>query len=324
MRVGIIGAGSIATSMARTLSGMTSASKYAIASRSIEKAEKFKTDYGFEKAYGSYAELLADPDVDIIYIATPHSEHYENMKACIAAGKSVLCEKAFTRNAKEAKEILALAEEKGVVVTEAIWTRYMPSRKIINDLLDKGVIGKVTSLTANLHYVIKGVKRLIDPALAGGALLDVGVYPINFAMMHFGHDIERVESSCSKTDTGVDATDSITIYYKDGRTAFLNAGMLSRSDRHGIFFGDNGYMVVDNINDPLRIQIFDMGDNLVDDISVPEQITGYEYQVEELMETIKAGKLECESMPHAETIRVMEFMDDLRKSWGVTYPGEDM
>ncbi len=322
MKIGILGAGGIAVSMANTVNGMADAELYAIGSRSLEKSEAFAEKYGCKKAYGSYEELVSDPDVDIIYIATPHSHHFEHASLAMKHKKHVLCEKAFTVNVEQAEELFRIAREQHVVITEAIWTRYMPSRKVINDLLESGVIGEVSTLTANLSYKINQNARIVDPNLAGGALLDVGVYPINFALMHFGTEIDHVASSCQLTNLGVDGQDAITIYYKDGRMANLTAGIYARSDRHGIFYGSKGYMVVDNINDVMNIDIYDMEDKLVQHIDLPEQITGYEYEVQELMETIQAGKTECPSMPHADTLYVMKFMDEIRDGWGIKYPFE--
>ena len=322
MNIGILGAGNIAVSMARTVSGMKDAECYAIASRTLAKAEKFAADHGFRKAYGSYEELVRDSNVDLVYIATPHSEHYENALLCINNGKPVLCEKAFTVNAGEAEKLKKAAAEKKVFVTEAMWTRYMPSRKLIDELLVSGIIGKVDMLTANLSYVIHQNKRLTDPELAGGALLDVGVYGINFALMHFGKDIERIDSSAVMTDTGVDGRESITVRYRDGRIAVLTHGMFSRSDRKGIFYGDKGYIVVENINDPYEINVYDTNDVLIKHIDVPEQITGYEYQVYESLDCIKKGLTESISMPLDESIFMMKIMDSIRKDWGLVYPKE--
>lgn len=322
MNIGILGAGHIASTMAKTLNEMKGVECSAVASRDLERAKNFALEHHIQNAYGSYEELAADPSIDIIYIATPHSHHAEHSKLCMAHGKAVLCEKAFAKNADEAKGVLDFAKEQNVLITEAIWTRYMPSRRLIDEILASGIVGKITSLTANLHYNISHRERLVNPALAGGALLDVGIYTLNFALMHFGAEIERVESSAALTKTGVDGTNSITIYYKDGRTAFLNSGMFSRSDRKGIFFGERGYIVVENINNPNAMCVFDANDNLMKKIEVPPQISGYEYEVEEIVTALKTKKLECDSMPHRETLRVMEIMDSLRKAWGVKFPGE--
>ncbi len=322
MRVGVLGAGRIAAVVAGTLSAMAEIECYAIASRSIERAETFAKENGFQKAYGSYEELLSDPDVELVYVATPHSHHCECMKMCILAHKPVICEKSFTINAAQAREIKELAEKEKVFVTEAIWPRYMPSRKIIDDVLKSGVIGNINIMTANLSYVINHKARIVDPVLAGGALLDVGVYGINFMLMHFGKDIERIESSVQMTETGVDGQESITVFYKDGRMAVLTHGIFSRSDRKGVFYGDKGYIVVENINNPNAIEIYDLDDNLIDRKEVPSQISGYEYEFLESAASIAQGKLQSDSMPLDESIYMMEIMDKIRYSWGLKYPGE--
>lgn len=322
MKIGVLGTGLIVRCIAPTFQQLENVECYAIASRTKERAEEAAEEFGFAKAYGSYEELVADPEVELVYIATPHSRHYDDMKLCLQHGKPVLCEKAFTMNSKQAKEIAELSAQKGVFVAEAIWTRYMPSRKMIQDVLNSGIIGKVSTLTANLSYTISGVERIVTPELAGGALLDVGVYGLNFAIMHFGKEIERIETSVQFTETGVDGMESITLYFKDGRMAVLTHGIYARSDRKGIFYGDKGYIVVENINNPRSISVFDGEDKLVQHIDVPEQISGYEYQVLECVERIAGGETESVSMPLEDSIFVMEVADAIRKQWGLVYPQE--
>ena len=322
MNIGFIGAGRIANTLASTMARMEDVNLYAVAARDLNRAQAFAAQYGFDKAYGSYEEMLRDPNVELVYIATPHSHHAEHMKLCIEHGKNILCEKAFTLNAAQARQIAALAKAKGVYVAEAIWTRYMPSRAMIDEVLASGIIGNVTALTATLCYPVAYKERCIRPELAGGALLDVGVYCLNFALMHFGDDIERMDSSVRMTDTGVDGQEFITLHYRDGKIAVLTAGILSRSDRKGIFYGDKGYIIVENINNPQSISVYDLTDTLVKKLEVPAQITGYEYQIREAMARIRAGKIEAASMPLAESIAVMERMDALRKDWGLIYPME--
>ena len=322
MKVGVLGTGGIVRTVTPTLQKMEHVECYAIASRNMERAKNAAKEYGYEKAYGSYEELALDPQVELIYVATPHSRHFEDMKLCILHGKPVICEKSFTMNAVQAKEIKRLAKENGVFVTEAIWPRYMPSRNLIQETLDSGIIGNVSTLTANLSYVISGVKRIQEPELAGGALLDVGVYGVNFALMHFGEEIERVESSVQMTESGVDAMETITIFYKNGRMAVLTHGIYGRSDRKGIFYGDKGYMIVENINNPQSVSVYDTEDRLIKEICVPKQISGYEYQFEECRQRIMDGETESLSMPLDETIRMMELMDSVRAQWGLVYPQE--
>lgn len=326
MNIAILGAGNIAGSMAKTLRGMKARGQevelYAVASRDLKKAQTFAEKEGFAKAYGSYEEMLADDGVELVYVATPHSHHAEHMKLCLKYGRAILCEKAFTGNARQAEEVLALAKEKGVFLTEAIWTRYMPSRQIINDLVDSGIIGTPKVLTANLGYVIDGKERIFKPELAGGALLDLGVYTLNFASMVFGDDVVRMESSVGMMDSGVDHTENITLHYQDGKTAHLLSTAMALTDRHGVISGDKGYLVVDNINNPLVIEVYDntRSGKPVQVVNVPEQITGYEYQVEACMRAMAAGELECAEMPHSETLHIMRVMDELRAQWNMVYP----
>lgn len=322
MKLGIIGAGGIAETTAPTLAAMEEIECYAVASRTQERAQAFAAKHGFEKAYGSYEELLADPAVELIYVATPHSHHYEHMMMALEHGKPVLCEKAFTMNAPQAKRVAEFARDKGIFAAEAIWPRYMPSRAIIDRVIASGVIGKVNTLTANLSYVIGAVPRIVEPGLAGGALLDIGVYGLNFALMHFGEDIERVESSVQMTPSGVDGAESITLFYRDGRMAVLTHSIYARSDRKGIIHGDKGYIVVENINNPQSVTVYDLEDRVVETHEIPPQISGYEYEFAEAVRCIREGKTESESMPLAGSIFLMELMDTIRRGWGMVYPQE--
>jgi len=322
MKLAILGPGRIADTVTKTLVQLPEIECYAVASRTPGKADAFAQKYGFSKAYTNYIEMLSDPEVELVYITTPHSHHFEQMKMCLEHGKHVICEKAFTINAEQARKIRDLAAEKGLYVGEAIWTRYMPSRKIINDVIQSGIIGSVNTLTANLSYNIAYKERIIFPELAGGALLDIGIYGLNFALMHFGDDIVKIESTAQKTFTGVDAMETITMFYRGGRMAVLTHSIYCRSDRKGIIHGEKGYIVVENINNPQSVSVYDDNDNLLERYEVPQQISGYEYEFQEAVRCIREGKLEPDSMPWEKTIQVMEIMDSLRKQWGVVYPQE--
>ena len=319
MKMGILGSGGIAHTMANTVKEMKDVELYAVGSRTLENAEKFAAEFGISKAYGSYEELAADPEVDLVYVATPHSHHYPHVKLLLEHGKHVLCEKAFTVNAEQAQKLFDLAKEKKLLITEAIWTRYMPSRKMINDIIESGVIGEVTAVTANLSYTVSHVERIRKPELAGGALLDVGVYPINFASMVLGDKVKDVKATAI-FQNGVDILDSIAMVFEGDRMATLQCGAREISDRMGSIFGTRGYMQVQNINNPEKITVFDADHKEVASYVVPEQISGYEYEVESCMKAIQEGKLECPEMPHAETIRIMKILDDIRKSWNYEIP----
>ena len=322
MKIAILGAGRIAGIVAATLSAMDEFERYAVAARDIIRAQAFAKEHGFQKAYGSYAEMLRDPAIDLVYIATPHSHHYDHMMMCLKAGKNVLCEKSFTMNANQAKEAATYAKEQGLYLAEAMWTRYMPSRAMIDQILASGVIGKPHIMTANLSYPNVGHDRIARPELAGGALLDLGVYGLNFALMHFGDEIVRIETSAQMTDSGVDAMESITLHYRDGRMAVLTHSIYARSDRMGVFYGDKGYMVVKTINNPKTISVYDTADQLVAHYDVPEQISGYEYEFLEAKRCIQEGKTESDSTPLSHTVQIMELMDTLRARWGLVYPQE--
>lgn len=322
VRMGIIGAGKIAGSMGRTVRGMDTVKGYAIAARDYERAKAFADQYGFEKAYGSYEEMLFDPKVDLVYIATPHSHHYDHVKLCLEHGKHVLCEKAFTVNERQARELFALAKEKGLLLTEAIWTRYMPMRKTLKEVLASGVIGTPHMLTANLSYIIDWKDRIKKPELAGGALLDIGIYTLNFASMVFGDDIESITGTATFNEYGLDMQENITLLYRDGRMAVLNSSARSLSDRRGIIYGDKGYIETENINNCEGIRVFDTDRKLVAAYETPEQITGYEYEVEACVRAMERGELECPEMPHEETLRMLRWMDELRRQWGIVYPME--
>jgi len=322
MKIGIMGIGGIATTMAKTLQEMPDVIAYAAASRSLEKAQTFAKEYNFTKAYGSYEELAKDEEVELIYLAMPHSHHFEYAKLCIENGKPVLCEKAFMANAKQAKEIVLLAKEKEVFLAEAIWTRYLPSRKMIDDVLKSGKIGEITSLSANLGYDIDEVPRIINPELAGGALLDVGVYPLTFASMVLGDDIVNITSTCTKTKTGVDEQNAIILEYPNKVLATLHSGMLSATEQYGIVYGTKGYMIAKNINNVDCIELYSSERKLQETLYVPEQITGLEYEVRACVKAIRAGNLECEEAPLSQSIHMMEVMDALRATWGIVYPFE--
>lgn len=322
MKMGILGAGNIAGTMARTIREMPQVTSWAVAARDLGRAQEFAKEYGFERAYGSYEELASDPELDLIYIATPHSLHYEHARLCIEHGKHVLVEKAFTQNAAQAKKLLAYAKEKKVLVTEAIWTRYMPMRAKLDEIIASGVIGTPCSLYATLSYPIMSVERIFEPYLAGGALLDIGVYPINFASMVFGDDIKEVKASAVMTEKGVDAADSITLFYNDGKMAVLHSDARGACNREGSVYGEKGYVMVQNINNCECIRVYDKNHHLLAEYETPQQITGYEYEVEACMQTIEKGELECPQMPHSETVYIMELMDSIRAQIGVVYPNE--
>ena len=297
MKIGIIGAGGIAGVMAGTIAKMDDAVNYAVASRTAEKAKAFADKYGLEKAYGSYEDMLADPEVKLVYIALPHSHHHKWTIESLKAGKHVLCEKAFAINEKQTREMIEMSEKTGLLLAEAIWTRYMPSRFMIQEIIERGEIGRLRTVSANLGYKIDHNERLVKPELAGGALLDLTVYPLNFASMVWGDDIRRIAASCVKTDTGVDGQDTVMIEYQDDRMASLFTTMYTLTNRMGLICGTEGFIEVQNINNPEQIRVYSPdrnGPELRACIDVPEQITGYEYEVLACKKAIEEGRRRAE------------------------------
>ena len=323
-RVGIIATGWIAEKAAITLNGLADCEAYAVGSRTLEKAQAFAQKWNIPKAYGSYSELIADPDIDLVYIGTPHSHHYDVTREAILAGKPCLVEKAFMANARQTKEVLDLAHERKVFIAEAIWTRYQPAVKMVRDLISSGRIGTPRLVTATLGYSMGDKPRIMRADLCGGALLDLGVYALNFVRMFFPADIVSVESQCVKSDTGMDLTNAISLVLSDGILANVQSSASCVGDNIGVIAGTDGNLIIDNINNPQRITVNTHDREFVEDIHVPQQITGYEYQFLACRDALAEGLLEPREMPHAETLYIMQLMDGFRQKWGVHYPYDDM
>ena len=320
MKVGIIGTGWIAEKAAITLNGLTECEAYAVGSRSLDTADAFAKKWNIPKAYGSYAQLIADPDVDLVYIGTPHSHHYDVTKEAILAGKPCLVEKAFMANVRQTKEIIELAHGHRVFLAEAIWTRYQPAVGIVRRLIADGRIGEPRLITATLGYSMGNKPRIMRPDLCGGALLDLGVYVLNFVRMFTDSDIQSIDGYCVKSDTGMDLTNTITMILSDGIVANVQSSASCVGDNIGVIAGTEGNIIIDNVNNPQAITVNGPDRTFVETIRVPRQITGYEYQFLACREALQEGLLEPREMPHAEVLYIMQLMDGLRQKWGVRYP----
>ncbi len=322
MKFSILGPGGIAHSMAKAVKGLEGVEAYAVASRAYERAKEFADKWGYQKAYGSYEELVQDPEVELVYIATPHSHHYQYAKLCLEHGKHVLVEKAFTVNARQAQELIELGREKHLLVAEAMWTRYMPMGDILKEVLESGMIGEPMSITSSFGFPLTHVERLVNPHLAGGALLDLGIYPITAALMTFPGEIKNVQTTAVMSEAGVDLRDSITLIFEGGQMAILYADMTAVTDCKSVIMGTKGYLELPVVNNWTEIRVFDKGRRLVKTIPAPPQINGYEYEVLACKEALKKGELECAKLPHTEIIRVMKLMDQIREAWGMKLPCE--
>lgn len=318
----ILSAGKIAGIMADTVSKMKNElTPYAVASRDIKRADELKERFGFKIAYGSYDELVNDKNVDIVYVASPHSHHYENVKLCLEHGKHVLCEKAFTANLKQAKEIIALSKKKNLFLGEAVWTRFMPWVPKLRGILAEGAIGEISSVQCGFGQPLLHVERMVNPNLAGGALLDLGIYPLTFASLILGGDVEKLDGEAVLTDRGVDAKNSITLKYKSGKMAYLASDMTAWMPNTGVICGSKGYISAHDFWKCQKFTVY-IRDSKPYEVLCPFEISGYEYEVQKAIKAINEKKLYCDEMPHSETLRLMGIMDSLRDMWGVRYPFE--
>ena len=322
---GIMGLGRIAHSFAKGLSFVRDAELTAVGSRSLEKANGFSHQYGVQFAYGSYEELVRNDELQIIYIATPHGRHYEDMLLCLEHGKAVLCEKSFTLNAEQAKHVFDVALSKKLFVMEALWTRFLPVMSGVRKLLAENTIGRLRILTADLgiNFKFDSQSRLFNPNLGGGALLDLGVYPVSLSQWLLGIPIS-ISSEVILGKTKVDEQEVISLRYDGGILASLFASIRSMTPSQAIIMGTEGMI---KIHAPLYNP---SGITLVHSDGEEEyqkalcEGNGYNYEIEEANRCLRAGITESLTMPWADTIAVMEIMDTLRDKWGMHYPQESV
>jgi len=322
-RWGILGTGGIATAFAKDLSFVENTEKTAVGSRTKESAVKFAEEHGVSRAYGSYEELVQDPDVDAIYIATPHPFHKENVLACLRAGKAVLCEKPFTINSGELEEIIQFARDKKLFLMEAMWTRFLPAIRKVREWIDSGKIGEVLLVKADLGFRARWEPewRLLNPNLGGGALLDVGIYPIAFASMIFGTKPEKILSTAHIGETGVDEQFSILMSYPSGKTATLNGAFRMDLTNEAYIHGTEGYIRIPSFNSAKSAFLYKDGKEIAtfhDD----RQSAGYAFEMEEVGRCLNQGLLESPVVPLDESLEIMKLMDKIRGQWGLKYPFE--
>ena len=322
---GIFATGSIANNFAKTITQMQGDSVItAVASRDLQKAQAFAEKYDIPKQYGSYDELVNDSEVDVVYVATSHSAHYENMKLCLENGKHVLCEKSFTVSAAQAEKIYALAKEKGLFVMEAFWTKLIPVYRKVEKLISDGVIGEVRLLTAQYGFSVKGARaeRKFDPQLAGGALLDIGVYNIGFAAMILGYNPKTVFSSVSLNELGTDDFSGIMLQYENGAIAQLTTAIQTDMPTLGCIYGSKGCIDIPNFKKPEALAVhLTYGSSLK--IEQEYLSTGFEFEIREVEECILSGKTYSSIMSPEQSICVMRIMDRVREIWQMRFPFEE-
>lgn len=320
---GIMGCGKIAAQFATSLQSVSGAVLYAVASRSHEKAREFGAKHDALKSYGRYEMLAQDPEVDAIYIATPHNLHFDNAMMCLKYKKAILCEKPLTVNAIESRKLIEEAKKRRTFLMEAFWTRFLPSTIKLNQLLREGVIGKCRLLQADFGYDMPfdSHHRSYNPDLAGGALLDVGIYPINFAQMIFREDPLEISTAIVPSITGVDEQSAYIFRYPSGSLAVMNSAVNVETQHNAWIYGSEGYIHMPHFFHATKIHV-QRKDGIRDTINLPFESTGYGYEAIEVMNCINSGKTESSIMPLAESLKIMQLMDSIRDQWGLKYPVE--
>lgn len=324
IRWGILAPGKIAHKFALGLQSVPEAKLHAIASRDKEKAEDFADQYGAPVSYGSYGELAADPQVDVIYIATPHTFHMENTLLCLNNGKGVLCEKPLAINASQVRKMLASAQQNQCFLMEALWTRFLPSMEKTAELIAGGAIGAVQELQADFgfkaHY--EPASRLFDPHLGGGALLDIGIYPLFFAQFLFGKPA-KVQARAILAPTGVDESCQVDLHYPGGQKAQLQFTLKEDTPIEALILGDRGKITLPN-RWYHPVNLFLDQDNSPREIEIDYQGNGYNYQAIEVMECIRSGRIQSSRWSHDFSLQLMELMDEIRRQCGIKYPMDEV
>ncbi|MGV1005545.1 MAG: Gfo/Idh/MocA family protein [Candidatus Nanopelagicales bacterium] len=327
IRWGILGPGSIARGFADAVASGTQSRVVAVGSRNRDRAEAFASQFGVERAHGCYEALVADDGIDAVYIASPHSEHHRHILLALAAGKPVLCEKAFTRNAAEAREAIAKARDAGLLLAEAMWSRYLPHYDVIRQAVDSGLLGDPELITADHGQVLypDGPPRLRDPKLGGGSLLDLGVYPVSFAD-HLCGTPSSVRAAGALTAEGVDRAVGIVLAHAGGPLAVLNASMAAETPCSAVVAGTAARLkIAGRFYGPAEVRLYAPHSKEASDIraaDLPPGVRGMSYEVAEFARALSAGRTETDSVPLEATLRVMGTMDEIRGQIGVTYPGE--
>jgi predicted dehydrogenase len=320
---GILGTGGIARAFARDLTFLNNHIVAAVGSRTQEKAEEFAIEFPGCTAHGSYEKLVTNPEIDAIYVATPHPMHLTNTILALKAGKPVLCEKPFSINASQARAMVEASIENNVALLEAMWMRFLPHIHQVRKIITSGVLGDIISVTADhgQRLADQGIARLVEPSLAGGALLDLGIYPVSFAHMVLGVP-EKVQASAVMTDKGVDASTSILFTYASGAQAILTTTMIAQTPCRAVVSGVNGWLEIDRtFYNPTTMRVH-LYDGTTTEYPSNYQGHGLREQAIEFANIVRTGKFESEYLTHKHTLEIMELMDLIRDKIGLKYPGE--
>ena len=324
LRWGILGAGGIAATVSADIAASPGSVLEAVAARDASRAAAFAAAHGVARSYGSYAELVADPGVDVIYVATTHAQHHEHALLALQAGKPVLVEKAFTLNAREAREVVALARARRLFCMEAMWLRLHPLIRAAHDLAAGGRIGEVVGVRADLsrRFEFDPAGRLFDLSAGGGALLDLGVYPATFAWLVLGRPTS-VATTGSLSPTGSDVTVAMQWGYAGGQVAQIYSSAAGASPYAALINGTAGWIRVESrIHRPTALTVHtEAGEEIVTADQVPGN--GYGLEIAEVERCLAAGELESPLIPLDDTVGILETLDEARRQLGVRYPADE-
>lgn len=320
---GILGTGDIARQMASDLRLVPGAALSAVASRSRDRAELFGDTHGISKRYARYEDLVADPAIDVVYIATPHSRHCDDTLRCLAGGKAVLCEKPLAMNGADVERMVAAARVNNCFLMEGLWTAFFPAIQSLKRDLAEGVIGTPRLLTANFSYKAAAgpESRLFNPDLGGGALLDIGIYTVVLADLVFGVAPESIESAWTPASTGVDGSAAIILDYGEGRRALLNTSLTYDAPQEAVIAGDQGCIRIPHrFSQPDTYTV--AVDGKIRDHHFPREGFGYHLEARAVGACVRAGQTSCPVVPWSMSQRIVQTLDRIRASWGLRYPME--
>lgn len=324
IRWGILGTGTIAQKFAEALNSISDAEIAAVGSRQLATAQAFAERYGAKRVHGSYEDLADDVDVDVVYVATPHPMHKDNAILCLRAGKAVLCEKPITINAHETAELVRVAREEGQFLMEAMWTRFLPAVAQVKRWIEDAAIGEIRQIRADFGFTtdVGDEHRLLNPQLAGGSILDVGVYPISLAFWLFGTTPEAATGLACLSDSGVDAQSAYVLRFPKGGLAWLSSSVNTETPQDATILGTRGAIHIHTPFWSATHATLQRQGNAAETVIHDHRCNGYEYEAMHVMDCLRAGKRESDVMPLDESLAIMETCDALRTQWNIWYPQE--